>query len=121
MKLFFQIYVIVTSGGDPVIASTGILVEANTRRFVVDDKKEMYYRAEVQNRVYKRELVEVKKKKSLLTISHLLVYTLLIKRSINHLHRQQEAFRERRHLHVCDLWPWVVTLTLSQGLKGLCH
>ena len=24
----------------------------------------------------------------------------------------QEAFRERRHLHVCDLWPWVVTLTL---------
>ena len=48
-----------TSGGDPVIASTGILVEANTRRFVVDEKKEIYYRAEVQNRVYKRELVEV--------------------------------------------------------------
>ena len=21
---------------------------------------------------------------------------------------EQEAFRERRHLHVCDLWPWVV-------------
>ena len=48
-----------TSGGDPVIASTGILVEAKTRRFVVDEKKEIYYRAEVQNRVYKRELVEV--------------------------------------------------------------
>ena len=29
--------------------------------------------------------------------------------------------RERRHLHVCDLWPWVVTLTSSQGIKGLCH
>ena len=34
---------------------------------------------------------------------------------------EQEAFRERRHLHVCDLWPWVVTLTLSQGQIGLCH
>ncbi|XP_076468400.1 uncharacterized protein LOC143299155 [Babylonia areolata] len=54
-----KIYVIVTSGGDPVIASTGILVEANTRRFVVDDKKEIFYRAEVQNRVYKREIVEL--------------------------------------------------------------
>lgn len=43
-----------------MIASTGILVEANTRRFVVDEKKEMYYRAEVQNRVYKREVVEVR-------------------------------------------------------------
>ena len=35
--------------------------------------------------------------------------------------RKQEAFRERRHLHVCDLWPWVVTLTLSQSQIGLCH
>ena len=34
---------------------------------------------------------------------------------------KQKAFRECRHLHVCDLWPWVVTLTLSEGLKGLCH
>ena len=34
---------------------------------------------------------------------------------------QQEAFRERRHLHVCDLWPWVVTLTLSQGQISLCN
>ena len=33
----------------------------------------------------------------------------------------KEAFRERRHFHVCDLWPWVVTLLLSQGQKGLCH
>ena len=39
--------------------------------------------------------------------------------------KKQEAFRERRHLHVYDLWPWVVTwvvtLTLSQGQIGLCH
>ena len=28
---------------------------------------------------------------------------------------QQEAFGERRTLHVCDLWPWLVTLTLLQG------
>ena len=34
---------------------------------------------------------------------------------------KQEAFRERRHIHVCELWPWVVTLTLSQGHIGLCH
>ena len=32
-----------------------------------------------------------------------------------------EAFRERRHLHVCDLGPWVVTLNLCQGQIGLCH
>ena len=35
--------------------------------------------------------------------------------------RNQESFREHRHLHVCGLWPWVVTLTVSQGQKGLCH
>ena len=35
--------------------------------------------------------------------------------------KKQEAFREQRHLRVCDLWPWVVTLTISQGQKGLCH
>ena len=35
--------------------------------------------------------------------------------------KKQEAFRERRHLHVCDLWPWRVTLTLLQGQESLCH
>ena len=45
--------------GSPIITSAGLTVEANTRRFAVDEKKELYYRAEVQNRVYKRELVEV--------------------------------------------------------------
>ena len=48
-----------THGGNPVIASAGLTVEANTRRFATDEKKELLYRAEVQNRVYKRELVEV--------------------------------------------------------------
>ena len=41
------------------MASTGILVENKTRRFVVNDRREVYYRAEVQNRVYKREIIEV--------------------------------------------------------------
>ena len=31
--------------------------------------------------------------------------------------KKQEAFREHRYLHVCDLWPWVVTLTLSHLVK----
>ena len=34
---------------------------------------------------------------------------------------KQKAFRECRHHLVCDLWPLRVTLTLSQGQKGLCH
>ena len=29
---------------------------------------------------------------------------------------QQEAFGERRHLHVCDLWHVIVTFSLSQEL-----
>ena len=35
--------------------------------------------------------------------------------------RIQKAFRERRHLHVCDLWPWVVTLTLCQDYVIRCR
>ena len=27
----------------------------------------------------------------------------------------QEAFRERKHFHICDIWHWRVTLTLRQG------
>ena len=34
---------------------------------------------------------------------------------------KQEAFRERRHLHACDLWRYRVTLTLRQGQEGLYH
>ncbi len=54
-----QIYAILKHNGNPVITSAGLTVEANTRRFVVDEKRELMYRAEVQNRVYKRELLEV--------------------------------------------------------------
>ncbi|CAD5120252.1 DgyrCDS8822 [Dimorphilus gyrociliatus] len=54
-----KIYAIVKHNGNPVIVSTGITVEANTRRFVVEDKREVYYRAQVQNRVYKRQLAEL--------------------------------------------------------------
>lgn len=31
-------------------------MECNTRRFMIDDKRELQYRVEVQNRVYKKEL-----------------------------------------------------------------
>ena len=55
----FQIYAILKHNGSPVITASGLTVEANTRRFAVDEKKEAYYRAEVQNRVYKREILEV--------------------------------------------------------------
>ncbi|CAD5116181.1 DgyrCDS5098 [Dimorphilus gyrociliatus] len=54
-----EVYAIIRHNGNPVIASTGITVEANTRRFMVDDKQEVYYRAQVQNRVYKRQLVQL--------------------------------------------------------------
>ena len=32
---------------------------------------------------------------------------------------KQEAFRERRHLHVCDFCPWGWTLTLHQSQENL--
>lgn len=34
----------------------GLKIECNTRRFVMDDSKEIHYRVEVQNRVYKKEM-----------------------------------------------------------------
>lgn len=34
----------------------GLKMECNTRRFVVDDRRELQYRVEVQNRVYKKEI-----------------------------------------------------------------
>ena len=34
---------------------------------------------------------------------------------------KQEAFKERRHFHVCDLWPCGVTLTFCQGQESWCH
>ncbi|XP_058814288.1 gamma-aminobutyric acid type B receptor subunit 2 [Topomyia yanbarensis] len=41
---------------DPVIHSVGLKMECNTRRFVVDDRRELQFRVEVQNRVYKKEI-----------------------------------------------------------------
>ncbi|XP_065095274.1 gamma-aminobutyric acid type B receptor subunit 2 [Ochlerotatus camptorhynchus] len=41
---------------DPVIHSMGLKMECNTRRFVVDDRRELQFRVEVQNRVYKKEI-----------------------------------------------------------------
>lgn len=45
-----KIYAIIAHGGSPVITSSGLTISANTRRFAVaavDEKKELYYRAEV--------------------------------------------------------------------------
>ena len=44
---------------DPVIQSMGLKLEFNTRRFVTDDRRELQYRVEVQNRVYLREMVNL--------------------------------------------------------------
>jgi gamma-aminobutyric acid type B receptor len=44
---------------DPVIHSMGLKMEFNTRRFVIDDRKELQYRVEVQNRVYKKEVAKL--------------------------------------------------------------
>ncbi|XP_047002677.1 gamma-aminobutyric acid type B receptor subunit 2 [Schistocerca americana] len=41
---------------DPIVESMGLKIECNTRRFVTDDRRELYYRVEVQNRVYRREM-----------------------------------------------------------------
>ncbi|XP_073821590.1 gamma-aminobutyric acid type B receptor subunit 3 [Musca autumnalis] len=44
---------------DPVISSMGLKMECNTRRFVLDDRRELQYRVEVQNRVYKKEIASL--------------------------------------------------------------
>ncbi|XP_065340349.1 gamma-aminobutyric acid type B receptor subunit 2 isoform X1 [Cloeon dipterum] len=41
---------------DPIVESMGLKIECNTRRFVIDETRERYYRVEVQNKVYRREL-----------------------------------------------------------------
>ena len=41
---------------DPVIHSMGLKMECNTRRFVIDDRRELQFRVEVQNRVYRKEV-----------------------------------------------------------------
>ncbi|XP_064609403.1 gamma-aminobutyric acid type B receptor subunit 2-like [Liolophura sinensis] len=54
-----KVYAIMRSQGMPAVTTAGLTVQENTRRFVLDEKKELYYRAEVQNRVYKRQLLEL--------------------------------------------------------------
>ncbi|XP_011309107.1 gamma-aminobutyric acid type B receptor subunit 2 isoform X2 [Fopius arisanus] len=44
---------------DPVVQSLGLKIECNTRRFVHDDRRELQYRVEVQNRVYRREMAQL--------------------------------------------------------------
>lgn len=44
---------------DPVIQSMGLKLECNTRRFVTDDRRELQYRVEVQNRVYRKEMANL--------------------------------------------------------------
>ncbi|XP_029159331.1 gamma-aminobutyric acid type B receptor subunit 2 isoform X2 [Nylanderia fulva] len=44
---------------DPVVQSFGLKIECNTRRFVTDDRRELQYRVEVQNRVYRREMAQL--------------------------------------------------------------
>lgn len=41
---------------DPIMQSMGLKIESNTRRFVIDDTKEMLFRMQVQNKVYKAEV-----------------------------------------------------------------
>ncbi|XP_014675428.1 PREDICTED: uncharacterized protein LOC106815477 [Priapulus caudatus] len=56
--------------GDPVLEATGLKMESRTRRFAGEDRRELLYRAEVQNRVYKRELTQLDKE--LNRLQHLL-------------------------------------------------
>lgn len=44
---------------DAVVASPGVRVEFNTRRFAIDERRELYYRTEVQSRAYAREIAEL--------------------------------------------------------------
>lgn len=41
---------------DPIMQSMGLKIECNTRRLMVDDPRELTYRMEVQNKVYKCEI-----------------------------------------------------------------
>ncbi|KAK8727208.1 hypothetical protein OTU49_009752, partial [Cherax quadricarinatus] len=45
--------------GDPIVESMGLKIQSNTRRLLTEDKREKYYRAEVQNKVYRREALKL--------------------------------------------------------------
>lgn len=59
MLVLRQIYAILRHGGNATISISDITVEFNTRRFAIDERRETEYRAEVHNRVHKRQLIEV--------------------------------------------------------------
>lgn len=86
---------------DPVIHSMGLKMECNTRRFMLDDKRELQYRVEVQNRVYKKELaaldIEIGKLEKLLetpssTSSSDLSIPRLIKHELAVVNEENEKF-----------------------------
>lgn len=51
--------IINNADADAVVASSGVRVEFNTRRFAIDERRELYYRTEVQSRAYAREIAEL--------------------------------------------------------------
>ncbi|KAK3582845.1 hypothetical protein CHS0354_039992 [Potamilus streckersoni] len=66
-----NVYAIIASKGNSIITTSGIMVDSNhCRRFMVDDRRELLYRAEVQNRVYRREIIELEQEIS--RVQHLL-------------------------------------------------
>lgn len=77
---------------DPISHSMGLKMEYNTRRFMTDDRRELQYRVEVQNRVYKKEMAaldaEIAKLQRLLTDSRSSTSTSSVAQSI---HRQEIA------------------------------
>ncbi|CAG4999465.1 unnamed protein product [Parnassius apollo] len=49
------------SEDDPVIQSMGLRLECKTRRFITDETRELQFRIEIQNKVYKREVAALDK------------------------------------------------------------
>ncbi|XP_068236918.1 uncharacterized protein [Palaemon carinicauda] len=45
--------------GDPIVESMELKIQSNTRRLMTEDKREKFYRAEIQNKVYRRELLKL--------------------------------------------------------------
>lgn len=46
---------------DPIMQSMGLKIESNTRRFILDDPREQICRLEIQNKVYRCELISLDK------------------------------------------------------------
>lgn len=77
---------------DPISHSMGLKMEYNTRRFMTDDRRELQYRVEVQNRVYKKEMAaldaEIAKLQRMLTDSRSSTSSSSVAQSM---HRQEIA------------------------------